>query len=359
MSVTSIPFGTALDGRTAHLYLLSNAGGMTVGVSDLGACLVSCRVPDGRGNAPDVLLGFDNASRYSDNIMAFGGIVGRVANRIAGASFGLHGTRYELTANQAGNCLHGGRDMWFERMWAARADSRTGSSSVVFSLFSPAGDQGFPADLAVEVTYELLDDNSLAIGYHAQASEPTPVNLCCHPYWNLNGHASGDVLGHTLQVEADSYTVVDSELIPTGEVAPVAGTPLDLREPRRIGDCLDSGVEGIDNNFALRPARDAEPFCGLPLAATLTGDVTGIRLRVYTTAPGLQVYTAAGLDERRGKDGARYGSSAGVALETQLWPDAIHHPEFPAATDPVFGPDRPFSSRTVFRFDQTPSAPRA
>ena len=322
MPVTTLPFGTAPDGRPAHLYLLSNGRGMVVGATDLGACLVSCRVPDREGRLPDVLLGYDSATGYADNLMAFGGTVGRVANRIGGASFELGGTTYELSANLAGSCLHGGREMWFQRRWEASV----GDSSVTFSLLSPDGDQGFPGDLDVRVTYAL----------------------------------AGDVCGHSLQVAASRYTVTDKDLVPTGELASVEGTPLDLRRPRRIGDCLAEVPGGLDHNFALDARCGAGPSCSGPdaaddarprLAATLVGDRSHIRLRVLTTAPGLQVFTAGGLSEPHGKDGAHYGPSAGVALETQLFPDAIHHPGFPAATDPVFGPERPFEGETLLCFD--------
>lgn len=356
MPVTTLPFGTAPDGRPAHLYLLSNGRGMVVGATDLGACLVSCRVSDREGRLPDVLLGYDSATGYADNLMAFGGTIGRVANRIGGASFELGGTTYELSANLAGSCLHGGREMWFQRRWEASV----GDSSVTFSLLSPDGDQGFPGDLDVRVTYALAGDGCLALRYRAVPSAPTLVNLCCHAYWNLNGHAAGDVCGHSLQVAASRYTVTDKDLVPTGELASVEGTPLDLRRPRRIGDCLAEVPGGLDHNFALDARCGAGPSCSEPdaaddarprLAATLVGDRSHIRLRVLTTAPGLQVFTAGGLSEPHGKDGAHYDPSAGVALETQLFPDAIHHPSFPAATDPVFGPERPFEGETLLCFD--------
>lgn len=366
MSVTSIPFGESPAGFRAHLYLLSN-GSMTVGVTDLGACLVSCRVPDGRGNSPDVVLGFDNAARYADNLMTLGGLVGRVANRIADARFALDGKTYQLTANNEGNCLHGGRDMWFQRPWSVESavgETDQAAASVTFVLRSVDGDQGFPGAVDVRVTYRLAKTNKLQVRYCAVPAARTLVNLTCHAYWNLNGHASGAVLGHELEVAASCYTPTDQRLIPTGELAGVAGTPLDLREPRKIGACFReaagpfAGFDNYDHNFVLdgTAAGAAEPAVGSTApsehpAATLAGDASGIRMRVTTTAPGLQVYTASCLGEKHGKDGAHYGPYAGVALETQLFPDAIHHPEWPAATDPVFGPDRPFLSSTTFSFE--------
>lgn len=359
MSVTSIPFSETPVGFHARLYLLSN-GSMTVGVTDLGACLVTCRVPDGQGNSPDVVLGFDNAARYADNPMTLGGLVGRVANRIADARFSLDGQAYQLTGNNEGNCLHGGRDMWFQRPWSvesASGETDGVAASVTFALHSADGDQGFPGAVDVRVTYELAKTNKLQVRYAATPSARTLVNLTCHAYWNLNGHASGDVLGHELAVAASRYTPVDQRLIPTGELASVAGTPLDLRAARKIGACFReaagafAGFDNYDHNFVLDGAAQAAGAAPSEHpAATLVGDASGIRMRVTTTAPGLQVYTASCLDEKHGKDGAAYGPYAGVALETQLFPDAIHHPEWPAATDPVFGPDRPFLSSTTFSF---------
>lgn len=341
MAISSTPFGTTSDGRTATLYTLSNAHGMSVGVTDLGACLVSCRVPDGSGRTPDVVLGYDGAAGYEGNLMAFGASVGRVAGRIAGASFELGGRSWQLTANDGPNALHGGRDMWFTRSWKLMTSEVSPHVSyITLKLDSPAGDQGFPGAVAARVTYALTDNDELRITYVALPSKPTPINLTCHLYLNLNGHASGDVGGHLLQLAASRYLPVDG-MIPTGELTDVTGTPYDFREGRRI--CA-AGVN-YDDTFVLDTSDASER------ALTLEGDETGIRMALYTTAPALQVFVPAGLDERRGKDGAHYGPHAGVALETQLFPDAIHHlGAWPEATDPVFSPRRPFESTTVLAF---------
>lgn len=342
MSITAYPFGTTSDGRVATLYELSNSSGMRVGVTDLGACLVSCRVPDGTGRFPDVVLGYDGAAGYEDNVMAFGGVIGRYAARISGASFELEGNRYDLTANLDGNAIHGGRDMWFNRTWKLMAQEVSPHTSyVTLRLDSPAGDQGFPASVVARVTYALTDANELRVTYVALPSEPTPLNLTCHMYLNLNGHAAGDVSGHRLQIGASRRLAVNERLVPTGELADVAGTAYDFRSARTIGA---TGVD-YDDTFVLDERDAATP------ALMLEGDATGIRLRVFTTAPAVQVFTAGGLDERQGKDGAHYGPHAGVALETQLFPDAVHHVgEWPATTDPVFSPDRPFESSTTLAF---------
>ena len=334
---TTIPFGTAPNGTPVQLFLLSNQTGAVVGVTDLGANLVTCHMPDGRGGFPDVVLGHNGAAGYVDDGLNMGAVVGRNANRIAGARFEVGGRSYRLAANSDGHNLHSGPHKWSERVWQVGA---TTQSSVTFELTSRKGDQGFPGTVQVQVTYALSDDNRLSISYRAVPSEATVINMTNHSYWNLNGHAAGSVLAHSLQIHADSYTpLVDH--IPTGEVAPVEGTPYDFREPRSIGACLEELPGGYDDNFCLGNHGRLAP------AARLVGDVTGITMDVLTDAPGLQVFTADFIDVPWAKGGAHYGAFAGVALETQYYPDAIHHKAFP---QPVFTPNRPYASKTVFAF---------
>lgn len=336
MHKTTVPFGMLGDGRETHLYLLTNDNGMTVGITDLGADLVSVRVPDGHGRRPDVLLGYDGAAGYEENGPLFGAIVGRVANRIGGASFELGGRTYRLAKNEGDNSNHSGPHMYFRRLWKT-IEGKT-DDTVAFELLSRDGDQGFPGALDVVVSYTLGEDNTLRVHYEAQPSAPTLVNLTCHAYWNLNGHASGSVLGHTLTLDSDEYAVATPVLIPTGELAAAVGD-MDFREPRTFA----SGIGNhYDTYYFLR-----DKTCRLRHAARLVGDVSGIAMDVSTDAPGLQVYTGGFLDERFCKDGANYPAGSGVALETQLPPDAIHHKQFP---QPVFTPDRPFASTTVFAF---------
>lgn len=335
--LTTLPFGTAASGADTHLYLLSNDEGMVVGVTDLGANLVSCHVPDGRGNFPDVTLGHNGAAGYRGDGFGLGAVVGRHANRIAGARFEVGGSSYRLAANDGRHNLHSGPHKWSERRWkVVDHDER----SLTLELTSRKGDQGFPGSVQALVTYRLSDDNQLCIAYHATPSEPTLINLTNHAYWNLNGHASGSVLNHTLQIQAQSYTPLDDH-IPTGEIVPVADTPYDFRQPRLIGACLDVLPGGYDDNWCLaNNGRVCE-------AARLVGDQTGITMTVLTDAPGMQVFTADYFDVAWAKGGAHYGAFAGVALETQHYPDAIHHKSFP---QPVYTPMRPFQSTTVFAF---------
>lgn len=335
--LTTQVFGKAPNGDNAHLFLLSNAASTCAGVSDLGANLVSCRVGDGRGNFPDVLLGHDGAAGYVDDGYNLGAVVGRCANRIAGARFELAGSSYRLAANSGAHNLHSGPSKWSERLWKVvdRSDD-----SITFELASPNGDQGFPGSVQAQVRYQLTEDNQLYVRYAAQPSETTIINLTNHAYWNLNGHAAGSVVKHTLQISATGYTPLKDH-IPTGEICPVAGTPYDFREPREVGAELEVLPGGYDDNWCLDNAGE------LREAARLVGDQTGITMTVLTDAPGIQVYTADYFEVENGKDGMHYQGFGGIALETQYYPDAIHHPSFP---QPIFTPDHPYTSTTVFAF---------
>ncbi len=331
-------YGTTATGQTANLYTVTNAQGASFTASDYGATLYSVRVPDAQGNFLDVALAHAGLGGYEKNAPGFGATVGRNANRIAGAGFELNGTTHHLSANEGANNLHSGPFPWFERMWQL---SSSDERSVTFGLLSNAGDQGFPGEVSVHVTYTLDDENRLTIYYSAMPTEPTVINLTNHTYWNLEGHAYGSVDAHKLQVDASRYTPTDEALIPTGELRDVADTPFDLREDKVLGDILRAVPGGLDHNFCL------DSGVGIAHAARLVAGESGIALDVFTDLPGIQVYTAGGLADMRGKDGAAYGRFAGVALETQYWPDAIHHNDWP---QPVFGPTHPFVSTTVFAF---------
>lgn len=338
MAELSLPFGTTDDGAEAHLHILTNSRGMAVCVTDLGACLVSVKVPDKRGNLVDVALGWGGAQGYEHNDGALGATVGRVANRIAGAGFELDGTTYTLAANEGANSLHSGPYMWYERLWEL---TNASDHQVTFGLYSRAGDQGYPGGVSAHVTYRLSDDNVLTIFQSALPDMRTPINLTNHSYWNLNGHASGDVLGHSLAVHADSYLAVDDQNIPLGDPVDVAGTPFDLREPRVLADCVKHLPHGYDHNFCLALTGKVQG------CARLVGDRSGIVMDMATDAPGVQVYTGYHLALEAAKDGASYDAFAGVALEPQGWPDAIHHEDWPEI---VHAPDWPFTSTTTFAF---------
>ena len=342
MACTTQPFGTTSAGLSATLYTLKNASGMTVSLTDLGACMVSLRVPDGHGAFPDVLLGYDGAAGYEVNKGNHGAVVGRSANRIAGASFEIDGVTHTLTATQFGNNLHSGPDMWFRRLWKVLEATE---DRVTFELVSPDGDQGYPGEVTCQVTYTLTD-NAIDIAYRAESDQRTVINLTNHAYFNLNGHAAGNVLDHELTIYAQTWTPSDEESIPTGEIASVTGTDMDFTTPHALGERIDSSYEpiarchGYDHNYVI----DGE---GYRHAAHLFSPETGISMDVYTDAPGMQLYTSNGLKAPLGKDGARYSMHDAVCLETQFYPDAIHKPDWP---QPVFGPGAPYNSRTTYAF---------
>lgn len=341
MPHVTLPFGRTEQGEPAHLHLISNANGMVVGVTDVGASLVVAKVPDAHGGLVDVVLGWGGAAGYAHNDGALGATVGRVANRIAGACFTLDGTEHQLAANEGANSLHSGPDTWYERLWTL---SDASDRRLTFELESPAGDQGYPGAVSAHVTYRLSEDNVLTIYQSALPEVRTPISMTNHAYWNLDGHASGDVCGHLLSVDAEHYLPVDGENIPTGVVASVAGTTFDLRKSRKIGACLEELKGGYDHNFCL--GTDGR----VRHAVRLASPSSGIVMDMATDAPGVQVYTGFYLDIAHAKDGASYGAFSGVALEPQGWPDAIHHEDWPSI---VHSPQRPFVATTTYSFSTT------
>lgn len=355
MKVIPAPFGNVSEGP-ASLYTVRNAAGMEVAVSDFGARMVSVKVPCEGAEPLDVVLGYDDAAGYEADDALLGATVGRVVNRIGGASFQLEGKTYELTANEGANCNHSGRDFWCKRFWAvARAEQGADGGLVELVLDSPDGDQGFPGAVQMHLTFEVTAANELVITYDGTPDATTLVNMTNHSYWNLNGCGGVTVLGHRLAVDAGAYTETDDALVSTGSILPVDGTPLDLRDGKKLKDVVAStdhsivNARGVDHNFVLPEAEAGEgSFIGVGRrVAELVGDESKIRMTVTTDMPGMQVYTGNYLDGVRGKGGVDYHDHDAVALETNFFADAIHHPNFP---QPVFGPDRPFRSRTVYAF---------
>ena len=338
MLPVSMPFGTLSDGRESQLLLLSNASGMTVALTDIGASIVSVRVHNAQGDLVDVTLGYLGARGYEEGSTCFGTTVGRIANRTANGRFTLEGREYVMAQNEGENNLHSGPDLWSIRLWdvAERSDGR-----VVFELDSPDGDQGLPGSVTMRVVYELTDDNQLVLTYEGTASAATPMSITNHSYWNLNGHAAKGVLEHTISVDAQKYLPTDATGIPLGTISSVKGTPLDVCEPTPLTSILSELPGGIDHNYCLE--NDGK----LAHAVRLVGTRSGIALDVSTDAPGIQVYMSGMLNPMVGKDGATYERFCSVALEAQQWPDAIHHSDWPS---PVFGPERPYKQTTVFAF---------
>lgn len=347
MKVSKSFYGNLTDNTPVHAYTLDNGNGMTVKVMDFGAALLELNVPAKDKTTIDVLLGHESLKGYENNGSAHGATVGRNANRIGNACFVLNGTTYELDKNDGKNNLHGGFKRWYERMWDATPGDENEDASVTFSLFSEDMDQGFPGAVRVSVTYTLTADNSLIIHYNGVPDKDTVMNMTNHSYFNLEGHGAGSIRDHIVTIHSDYFTETDSELIPTGRLIPVAGTPLDFNKPKAIGQDIDADYEalkfgsGYDQNWMLDNKGELMP------AAELYSPKSGIKMTVYTDLPGIQMYTGNFLNDA-GKDGATYTRNSGVALETQYVPDAVNHEEF---ASPIVKAGEEYDTTTVYQFE--------
>jgi aldose 1-epimerase len=343
-SVQKTQFGQMPDGSPIDLYTLTNASGMRVTVMNYGATLTSVCVPDRDGQLDNVTLYLDTADDYLRGHPLFGSVVGRYANRIAGAAFTLDGERYELTPNAGANHIHGGREGFQRLLWEAEPVERDKAVGVRLTHTSPDGHEGYPGNLQVTVLYEVTDDNQLRMEYRAVTDKPTHVNLTNHAYWNLRGALSGDILDHVLTLDAEAYLPTDEQKIPTGEIRPVEGTVMDFRQPCRIGQRIEQ-VEGknYDHCYVLNKPADER----LSLAARAVDPASGRVMEVFTTQPGVQLFTASFLSDRlRTKRGA-YGPYHGFCLETQHYPDSPNRPHFPST---VLRPGETYHELTVHRF---------
>ena len=345
-------FGTLPSGDTVDVYTMANANGLEVRAITYGGIITSLMVPDRNGNMADVVLGYDDLQGYLRETPYFGAIIGRYGNRIGGASFTLDRTEYELAANDGANHLHGGNTGFDKVVWNAEPFEGPDGVGVVFSRTSPDGEEGYPGNLSVEVTYTLTDANELVFDYVATTDAPTPVNLTQHSYFNLGGHGSGNVLGHSMMLNAPRYTPVDEGLIPTGELAPVAGTPFDFTSAKMIGDDIaadDVQIErggGYDHNFVLD--REGVADGELVEAAMVLHPSSGRVMSVRTTEPGIQFYSGNFLNGSIiGKGGAVYEHRYGFCLETQHYPDSPNKADFPST---ILRPGEEYRSRTVYQF---------
>ncbi|MBX3748010.1 MAG: galactose mutarotase [Verrucomicrobiae bacterium] len=339
-------FGVTRDGAPVQVFTLRNRAGAMARVTGYGAMLTELHVPDRQGRLADVVLGFEDLESYLKGHPFFGNTTGRYANRIAGARFTLDGVTYTLAANNGPNHIHGGRSALDKQNWeGAPVDSPDGVA-VRFTHRSPDGAEGYPGNLDLAVTYTLTHDNALRIDYEARTDRPTVINLTNHSYFNLKGAGEGDVLDHVLKLYADHYTPADEGLIPTGEIRSVAGTPLDFRQPMAIGarwDQLPERLKGYDHNFVLNDWARGR----LVEAGELYDPGSGRVMRVRTTEPGMQVYSAIHLRGIVGKQGRTYGPAGGLCLETQHFPDSPNKPEFPST---VLRPGDTFRSTTIYAF---------
>jgi aldose 1-epimerase len=346
-------FGKMPDGQTIDVYTLTNRNGLVARVMTYGATLTELHVPGKDGKLEDVVLGFDTLDGYLKGHPYFGSTTGRVANRIAGGKFLLDGRSYRLAANNGPNHLHGGNVGLDKRVWKAAAVQSDLGPAVRFTYMSPDAEEGYPGNLDIAVTYTLTNANELRIDYRATTDESTPVNLTNHAYFNLAGAGNGTILDHELMIAASRYTPVDATSIPTGVIAPVAGTVMDFTKPMKIGARIDEvggDPGGYDHNYVL-DKKGAE----LALAARLRDPTSGRVMEVWTTEPGIQLYTGNYLDGTlTGKGGKVYGKRAALCLETQHFPDSVNRPEFPSV---ILRPGQTYRQTTVHRFTDVPSGP--
>ncbi len=349
LKIEKAPFGE-VEGQPVDLYTLTNANGLVMTVTNYGGIVVSLTVPDKAGNLGDIVLGFSTVADYVKNSPYYGCIVGRYGNRIGKAKFSLDGQEYALAANNGENSLHGGVKGFDKVIWAAKEVKADNAVGVELKYLSKDMEEGFPGNLDATVTYWLTNDNEFKIEYAATTDKPTVVNLTHHSYFNLAGEGSGDILGHELTINADTYTPVDQGLIPTGKLEPVEGTPMDFRTATAVGARIDSDFEqlkfgkGYDHNWVLnrKSAGDME------LAATVFEPKSGRVMEVLTTEPGLQFYAGNFLDDSRtGKSGKVNGFRTGLCLETQHYPDSPNKPDFPTV---VLKPGETYKTSTIYKF---------
>ncbi|EIK72022.1 aldose 1-epimerase family protein [Pseudomonas synxantha BG33R] len=347
------PFGNTNDGTAVEQYVLRNSHGMQATVITYGGVLQSLKVPDKNGKLDDVVLGFDDVQGYQGGTAFFGATIGRFGNRLAGGAFELDGKRYQVPLNDGPNSLHGGAQGFDKQVWHAEPVKDKDSVGVTLTYLSKDGEMGFPGNLKTEVTYRLNDKNELHIDYKATTDKPTVLNLTNHSYFNLAGAGNGDILKQVATLHASHYTPVNATLIPTGELAPVKGTPMDFLKPTPIGQHIKADHPqlkfaepkqgGFDFNWALDTKGDVKQ-----LAAQVHDPESGRRLQLYTSEPGVQFYTSNFLDGSvKGKGGKTYQHWSGFTLETQHFPDAPNQPGFASTR---LNPGQTYIQNTIFKF---------
>ena len=348
-TISQAPFGNTPDGTPVAIYTLRNSKGMEVRIMTYGGIVQSLKVPDKNGKLGDVVLGYDNLDGYLKSSPFFGALVGRYGNRIGGAKFTLEGKTYTLATNNGPNSLHGGIKGFDKVVWKATSLMTADGSALQLTYFSKDGEEGFPGNLKVTAVYTLTDDNELRLDFTATTDQPTVCNLTHHSYFNLAGQGNGDILGHIVYINADNTTPVDSNLITTGEIKPVDGTPFDFRKPTAIGarindpDTVLQYGPGYDHNWVIN-----KPMGKLGLQARVYEPATGRVMEVFSTEPGLQFYTGNSLDGSiTGKDGKVYQRRTAFCMEPQHYPDSPNKPMFPTTE---LKPGETYQNTIIYRF---------
>jgi aldose 1-epimerase len=346
-TIGKAPFGKTPDGRLVELYTLRNRNGMEAGILTFGGVVASLKAPDRNGNFDDVVLGYDNLDSYIRDKAHFGGIIGRYGNRIAKGRFKLNGSVYSLATNNGDNHLHGGLKGFDKAVWTAHPLDTSDGPALQLSYLSRDGEEGFPGNLSVTATYTLTNDNALRLDFTAGTDKDTICNLTNHSYFNLR--RQGDVLDHVVQIIAEKFTPTNSELIPTGELRSVTGTPFDFRQPTAIGARINSddgqirATKGYDQNWVFD-----KPDGQLGLVASVWDKTSGRRMEVWTTEPGMQFYTANCLDNGMvGKGGQKYQPRDGFCMEPQHFPDSPNQPDFPAVE---LKPGQTYKNTIIYKF---------
>ena len=349
--ITKTDFGSLPDGRATALYTLTNANGLLVKITDFGGIITEIHAPDRDGKLADIVLGYDHAAPYVDASPYFGALIGRYANRLREGRFTLDGRAYQLPVNNGKNHLHGGEHGFHQVLWNASPFQQADAVGLTLTHRSADGEQGYPGNLDVTVVYQLNNDNELVMAFNAVTDQPTPVNLTQHSYFNLA--AGGDILAHQLTLKAGRFTPIDATSIPTGVLAPVAGTPFDFRLPRPIGARLGDDDEqlrngsGYDHNFVLdKPAGTA-----LALAARVRDPHSGRVLELFTQEPGVQFYSGNFLDGSLTGKGRQYGFRSGFCLEPQHFPDSPNQPDFP---NTILRPGQEYATVSKYIFSVEP-----
>lgn len=346
MNIKKTEFGITKDGEKASRYLMENASGMEVELSDFGAQFLAIRVPDKAGVKRDVLLGYDTLEEYYDNSCGFGAFIGRNCNRIANACVTIEGVEYQLEANNHGNNLHSGNDRSHYKFYQAVTGASAEGSFVELYRISPHLEQGFPGNLKQKIRYTLTEQNEIIIDYEMDSDKATVVNPTNHSYFNLSGHNSGDVLNHELEVYSEGFLLTDVHLLPTGEIASVEGTPMDFRKKKMVGQDIDAEylplrlAGGYDHNYIFE--NDGE----LKLVSKVFSPDSCIYMETYTDLCGMQVYTGNFLNNKKGKEGAVYQKHAGICFETQFYPNSCKEAKFPSC---ILKAGEKFKSRTIYK----------